>query len=432
MIVSMSLDPEVPAATSPASRPRLLAQAGERAQELLDTLRHWPWFATLRTLRLRFREDRLGLTASSLTFTTLIALVPLLTVVLAVFTAFPMFASFESALDRYFLQNLVPEAIARPVMRALNQFAAKARGLGTAGLLLLVATALALVLTIDKTLNGIWRVRRVRPLAQRVLIYWAVLTLGPLVLGVGLSLPSLLSASGVAAGAGVAAAKAPPGLLGLLLNLLEFSLLWLALAGLFRYVPNTPVRWTHALAGAGFATLAIEIAKVLLAWYVTNVPVYTSVYGAFATVPILLLWTFTVWLVVLFGAVIAAYAPSLKAGLVNRDGTVPGQRFDLALALLRELHAARVVGAGGVPLHALAGRVRTDPLQVEPVLEVLASLGWAARLDEEGEPRHVMLCEPAGTPIAPLADLLLLAPGPNTARLRARLALQGVNLAEAL
>jgi membrane protein len=93
---------------------------------LLQTLRRWPWFDTLRTLRLRFREDRLGLSAGSLTFTTLIALVPLLTVMLAVFTAFPMFSSFQGALEKYFLQALVPDSIARPVLRTLTQFASKA------------------------------------------------------------------------------------------------------------------------------------------------------------------------------------------------------------------------------------------------------------------------------------------------------------------
>ena len=160
--------------------------------DLLQTLRSWHWFETLRTLRQRFREDRLGQTAGSLTFTTLIALVPLVTVMLAVFSAFPMFAGFETALQKYFLHNLVPEGIAKPVLRALTQFAGKARSLGTLGLLLLLATALALVLTIDRTLNGIWRVRQPRPLGQRVLVYWTALTLGPLALGASLTITSLV------------------------------------------------------------------------------------------------------------------------------------------------------------------------------------------------------------------------------------------------
>src|SRR5881392_3292162 len=104
----------------------------------LQTLQTWPWLDTLQTLRLRFREDRLGITASSLTFTTLISLVP---VVLAIFAAFPMFSSFQSALEKYFLQSLVPDSIARPVLSALTQFATKANRLGTVGLVFLVFTA---------------------------------------------------------------------------------------------------------------------------------------------------------------------------------------------------------------------------------------------------------------------------------------------------
>ena len=100
----------------------------------MQTLQDWPWLETLRTLRQRFREDRLGLTASSLTFTTMIALVPLFTVALALFSAFPMFASFQGALEKYFVQALIPDNIAKPVLVALTQFASKANRLGGVGL----------------------------------------------------------------------------------------------------------------------------------------------------------------------------------------------------------------------------------------------------------------------------------------------------------
>ena len=146
---------------------------------LLAHLARFPWKSTALTLGERFREDRLGLTASSLTFTTTIALVPFFTVALAVFTAFPMFGKLQDALQAWLVQSLIPDAIARQVLGYLTQFAGKASRLGAAGLAALFFTALALVLTIDRTLNGIWRVRRPRPLAQRVLIYWAVMTLAP-------------------------------------------------------------------------------------------------------------------------------------------------------------------------------------------------------------------------------------------------------------
>ena len=166
------------------------------ARQLLADLTRFPWRSAAVTLGERFREDRLGLTASSLTFTTTMALVPLFTVALAVFTAFPMFGKLQQAVQAWLVQSLVPEAIARQVLGYLTQFAGKANRLGIVGLGVLFVTALALVLTIDRTLNSIWRVKQPRPLGQRVLVYWAVMTLGPLLLGASLSLSSyLLSAS---------------------------------------------------------------------------------------------------------------------------------------------------------------------------------------------------------------------------------------------
>jgi len=376
--------------------------------QTLRTLRTWPWFDTLRTLRQRFREDRLGLTASSLTFTTLIALVPLVTVMLAVFSAFPMFSSFQDALEKYFLQSLVPDNIARPVLRALTQFAAKASQVGALGLVFLAVTALALMLTIDRTLNSIWRVRKPRPIAQRILVYWTGLTLGPLALGVSLTMTSYaLSASR-------GFVSQLPGALNLILNSIEFGLLATAMAGLFHYVPNTFVRWRHAWAGALFVAVAFEGAKKGLAWYVDIVPIYSNVYGAFATVPILLLWIYLGWVIVLLGAVIAAYAPSLQMHVVRRPDT-PGHRFELALAVLRKLDGARGGEAHGLSLAGLAESLRADPLQLEPVVDLLIEIDWVARLDESCAQRYVLLGDPALVPARPLIDALLLQPGVETA-----------------
>ena len=137
-------------------------------RQLLADLQHFPWRSTALTLGERFREDRLSLTASSLTFTTTIALVPFLTVALALFTAFPIFNKLQGALQAWLVQSLVPDTIARQVLGYLTQFAGKASRLGTAGLAVLFVTALALILTIDRTLNSIWRVRqRPRPAHTR-------------------------------------------------------------------------------------------------------------------------------------------------------------------------------------------------------------------------------------------------------------------------
>jgi membrane protein len=393
--------------------------------EALQILQQWPWRDTVRTLRERFRDDRLGITAGSLTFTTTIAMVPLLTVTLAVFSAFPIFASFQGALEKYFLQSLVPNSIARPVLGALTQFATKANRLGFVGLVVLLVTALALMLTIDRTLNAIWRVRKPRPIAQRVLVYWAAVSLGPLLLGASLTLTSYA----VSASQGFVGDM--PGSVAVLLNLLQFVTLSGAIACLYRFVPNTYVRWGDAWSGAIFVTLGFEVAKRLLGWYVSTVPTYSAVYGAFATLPIFLVWVYLGWVIVLLGAVIAAYAPSIRLRVVRR-AVVPGYRFHLALNMLRELADARHGGSHGLSAAALSASLRTDPLQIEPILDILVSLDWAGRLEEDGRPRYVLLCDPAGTPAQPLLTRLLLDLTPSVSGFWRKAGFERMTLADLL
>ncbi|MEO5670172.1 MAG: YihY family inner membrane protein [Ramlibacter sp.] len=373
-------------------------------RQLPAQLARFPWRPTALTLGERFREDRLALTASSLTFTTTMALVPFFTVVLAVFTAFPMFGKVQEALQTWLLQSLIPDAIARQVLGYLTQFSGKASRLGAFGLGVLLFTAFALVLTIDRTLNGIWRVKRPRPLARRLIVYWSVMTLGPLLLGASLSLSSyVLSASR-------GLVQTLPGTLHLVLNVIEFFLLAAGLAALYRYVPNTPVRRGHAWAGGLFAAVGIEAAKKMLALYLSKVPTYSLVYGTFATVPILLVWIYLVWIIVLLGAVIAAYLPSLVAG-AHRRASAHGWQFQLALELLRELHGAARAGRPGLGVEQLVRALQLDALQLEPVLEVLASLGWIGRLneaDEQQSARYILLADVKSTALEPLMRHLLL------------------------
>lgn len=375
-----------------------------RLQTLLGDLSHFPWKNTALTLRERFREDRLGLSASSLTFTTTIALVPLITVALALFTAFPMFAKFQEVLQKWLVESLIPDNIARQVLGYLTQFASKASRLGWAGLTVLFFTALSLVFTIDRTLNAIWRVRRPRPLGQRVLVYWAAITLGPLLLAGSLTITSYIVTASRDMVGGV-----PDGL-RLLLDVLEFFLVAGGLAATYHYVPNTAVKWGHAWTGGIFAAAAIEVAKKLLTLYIKMVPTYSAVYGAFATLPIMLVWIYMAWVIVLLGAVIAAYLPSLLAGVARR-ARGPGWRFQLTLELLQELERTRHGPERGLTLVQLAERLRVDPLQLEPAAEILEQLDWVGRLsdDQEGElPRLVLLADPAQTPLAPLLEALLL------------------------
>lgn len=374
-----------------------------KASELWLTLEDWPWRDTFRTLYQRFLEDRLGVIAGSLTFTTLISLVPLLTVMLAIFSAFPMFADFQSSLEKYFLQSLVPDDIAKPVLRSLTQFSSKAQSLGAVGLIFLLFSALVLMLTIDRTLNAIWRVRKLRPMAQRLLLYWAALTLGPLLLGGSLSLTSYA----VSASRGWVGAL--PGGVALLLQLIQFLMLWTGVAALFRYIPNTHVRWWHAFIGALVTVAGFELAKRGLGAYLASVPTYEVIYGAFATVPILLVWVFMSWCMVLLGAVFAAYAPSLKRGMGrHRDGA--GARFGLAVRVLRLLSQARAEQQHALTLESMSSSLGMDPLQIEPILDKLGTLDWVVRLDEPGSARFALICDPATTLAAPLLVALLLDP----------------------
>nr|WP_315429415.1 YihY family inner membrane protein [uncultured Albidiferax sp.] len=394
--------------------PLSLFALSQRFDLFLKDLSRFPWKTTAHTLRERFREDHLGLTASSLTFTTSLALVPFFTVALAIFTAFPMFGKVQVVLQKWLVQSLIPESIARQVQGYLTQFASQASKLGSVGLAIVLFTALALILTIDHTLNAIWRVRRARPLGQRVLIYWAAITLGPLLLGASLALTSYL----VSSSQGVV--DSLPGGVRLLFSLLQMALLATGMAALYRYVPNTRVKWSHAWAGGVFVALGIEAAKRLLTAYLAMVPTYSMVYGAFATLPILLVWIYLAWVVVLLGAVIAAYMPSLLQGVARR-ATTHGWPFLLAIEVLQQLHRARAAGEKGLSMLQLEQAVQVDALQLEPVLNVLAAMDWVGRLEEleplDGsatvrEPRWLLLVDPDRTLLLPLVEQLLLTPAP--------------------
>ncbi len=397
-------------------------------QQLLADLSKFPWRNTAITLRQRFRDDHLGLTASSLTFTTSIALVPFFTVALAIFTAFPMFAKLQGTLQVWLVESLIPDNIARQVLGYLTQFTRQASRLGVAGLAVLVVTAIALVLTIDRTLNSIWRVRKPRPFGQRVLIYWAAVTLGPLLLAASLAATSYvlpLLRNGAAA---------PEAMLQFLVDTLEFVCLAGSLAALYHYMPNTYVKWTHAWVGGGFVALGIAAAKKLLSVYLGLVPTYSAVYGAFATLPILLVWIYLAWIIVLMGAVITAYLPSLLAG-VSRRSAAHGWQFQLALETLQSLAHSRDTVPRGMPASALAQQLRVDVLALEPVLDTLIQLEWVGQLvDSESDQasRFVLLVNPDSTTIEPLVDALLLDVTPGTLKLRTRAGWAETRLREVL
>ena len=249
----------------------------------------------------RARQERLPQAAGSLTFTTLLSVVPLLAVSLALFARWPMvFGRFEAALDDVLLKSLLPPEIARTVVMHLHRFATNANGLPWVGSLLLLATAVAMLLTVENTLNQIWNVKRRRPWLKRVGLYLLALVLGPPALGAS------LWATSAVVGASIGWIGPLPAPARFVLNLGPVLLSWAGLTCLFVFVPNTRVRWRDAIVGGLVASVALELGKRGFASYLLKVPTYKAVYGAFAVFPVFLLWVYFSWLVTLAAALVAA------------------------------------------------------------------------------------------------------------------------------
>ena len=388
-------------------------------------LAEFPWRQMTGVLYRRFREARLGVSASSLTFTTVLALVPLFTVGLAVFSAFPVFGKFQDTIQHWLVDSLVPESIARQVLGYLTQFSRKASRLGSVGLVAVLFSAIALVVTIERTLGQIWRVERQRPLQQRLILYWSAITLGPLLLGASLAITSYV----VTASRGVV--DVLPGSLRWLLDSFEFVLLVLCVSGLYFYVPNARVRWRHALTAGLMTALGIELGKKLLTGYLSEIPTYSAIYGAFAAVPILLVWIYMAWLIVLLGAVVASSLPELGRHHLRRPAGA-GWHFRLSLEVLSMLQAQRLQPDRGLSQAALARRMRVQPSELDAVVRALTELDWIGMLQEDADARLVLLVEPAQTLLQPLAERLLLRHAESSDAFWGAARLDRLSLAEAL
>lgn len=248
----------------------------------------------------RFREDRGAQTAGSLTYTTLLGLVPLLTVVLWLSSTHAAFEQAVDALQRYMVAQLLPEgAGSARVTRQIGVFADNAARLGSVGLAVLVPIALMLMLTIEDALNRIFGATRRRPLLRRLLISAAMLAFAPLLVGASVSMTSYL----VGASFGLLDLDAPA---RMVLGLLPFAFTCAALTLLYLLTPYQRVDAGHALLGGLFAAAVFELAKRAFALFITQFPTYTLIYGAFAAVPLFLLWVYVSWLVVLVGATLTA------------------------------------------------------------------------------------------------------------------------------
>ena len=252
----------------------------------------------------RTQELRLGQSAASLSFMSLLAMVPLLTVVLATLTAFPIFKKLQEAVQLVLIENLLPQGFANTIFRYLNQFVTKARTLSLVGIGALVATATVMMLTLDKTLNLIWRVKTPRPFLHRLSVYWLVLLIGPILVGAGAALAILL--------AGGKRAMTDSFLGVEWWDFVNFTLTFLAFFLCYRWIPNLPVRGRDAAIGAVVGAGLSELARLIFLGYFGAVPNYQQVYGPLAAIPALLIWTYLSWWVFLAGALLAASLPEWR------------------------------------------------------------------------------------------------------------------------
>ena len=348
-----------------------------RIRSLLDVVRQFKLLANFVVLVYRrFKEERCFQLCGSLTFTTLLALVPLITIMLTVVTAFPVFNDIVATLRSFATSNLVPKASSNLISIYMQQFSDNAARLTALGIVLLAVTSIMLMLTIDRAFNTIWRVKRPRPLIQRVLIYWSVLTIGPLLVGGSLSLTSWLVTQSMGLG------KQAPELTIAVLKLVPLMLTSVAFGFLYRTVPNRQVTVLDAAVGGIIAAFAFEAMKIGFGHFVARIATYKLVYGTFASLPIFLMWIYLSWVVVVFASVITAVLPYWRTGGVLLKQP-PGAQFVEAVEILKMLCRAYVDGRV-LNLQQLRMAVKLSWEDAETILDKLVAAGWVAKLQGNG------------------------------------------------
>lgn len=321
----------------------------------------------------RWHEDRCPQIAGSLTFTTLLALVPLFAVVVAVFSALPFFEGTMVQIKIFLLLNLVPEIAGKIITVHMVQVAEAAARLTSVSLAALFVMAITMLFTVDRSLNVIWRVDRHRPLWLSATGYTALLLLGPVLMGMSLWATSWLVT------ASLDQFVMPSQVESLVLRIVPISVSSLAFFLVYRIIPNRHVPARHALAGGVLAAVVFEVMKSAFAAYIRAVPTYRLVYGAFASIPIFLLWLYLSWMVVLLGAEFTASLACWRSRLWRREDS-PEAGLRGAFEVARALVAAR---GGPVPLARLRESVDMPDDRLEDLMHHLAETG-AVRRSREG------------------------------------------------
>ena len=323
----------------------------------------------------RFFQLRCTEIAASLSYTSLLSLVPLMAVIFAGFSSFSVFQELFQEIQQFVFANFIPSS-SELIQNYLNEFVGKASRLTLVGLLGLFAVALMLMWQIDRALNHIWGGGRKKNLLHTFLTYWAVLTLGPVLMGVSLMVTSYIVSLPL-----ITSAADTIGVRTQMLSMIPVVMTLLAFTLIYQVVPNTRVKFAHALIGGLCATVFFELAKKGFALYVSYNTTYTSLYGALATVPIFLIWIYISWLVTLLGAVITRCIPLFDFSFEQYHDTV--HPFQSAFHILRLLSRAAMAGQT-----LSAEQIFSDPcLRHEKLLEnILAELeqtGWILKTDNE-------------------------------------------------
>lgn len=325
----------------------------------------------------RFLEDRCLQTAGALAYTSLFALVPLTAAILGILAAFPVFAEWRDQLTAFVFHNFVP-ATGDVVQGYLTEFAANASKATAIGILVLIFSAIALMMSIEDAFNRIWRVATDRRASARFVIYWTTLSLGPLLVVAALAISSYVIAIPF-----IDVATAQFSLKARLLSVLPFLIVWMTMIAAYTVIPNRGVRFRDAFVGGLIAAVLFEAAKRSFAWYATSLASYEQVYGALSIVPIFIFWIYLSWVIVLLGASMTAslsafdYRPSAMR-------LAPGQEFTGLVRLIALFADAHREGRG---LHSDALRA-SEPFLTDDLLQrYLADLCRALliRRTEHGE-----------------------------------------------
>ncbi len=256
-------------------------------------------FAFSRYLLLRVKHDRVNVNAGYLAYITLLSIVPMFTVSLAIMSSFEIFSNVGEVLQDFVIEHFVPAA-GLAVRTALSEFIANTAKMTAVGGVFLFVAALMLISNIDKNLNYIWRVKNKRRVVFSFSMYWMILTLGPLLLGASIAMTSYITSLKIIN------SEALVGVYTLFLRWLPFLLSFFAFSGLYLLVPNKKVYIYHSLAGALVAAVLFELSKKAFAAYITHFPSYQLIYGALAAIPILFVWIYLCWVIVLIGAEVTA------------------------------------------------------------------------------------------------------------------------------